>query len=440
MIPPFLICAQTLAIPRPSLAAPSGGRYPVSRSHARRGARDPGLRPRSPTPTASPACSSSTTSRRSSRTRTSRGLWPLAAAMAAPEGTTASGRPMVSLSLALNYALAPESVHDVLAVQGQGAAPGDPERLLASLWGYHALNLAIHLATALALFGVLRRTFTSEPLRGALGTAAIRPRAGDDARLGRASAPDRCRHLRDSARRVADGALPRHDAVLRDSRLERLPHLDRAGRRRLRARHGDQGDDGRRRRSSSCCGTGASAAPLPVRARLPVYTTLAASWVVLAVLVAGGHRTDAAGFGFAAWPWWRYLITQSAVIAHYLRLALVPFPLVLDYGWPAARAIEVWPQLALVAGLAAATMWGIARRSPLGLCRRRVLPDPGADLERAADCHRGGGRASDVPAARRRAGGRRCWRYAAVSIAGCRRWAARPRSCSRLPPSSPGRR
>ena len=33
-------------------------------------------------------------------------LWPLTAAMAAPEGTTASGRPMVSLSLALNYALA----------------------------------------------------------------------------------------------------------------------------------------------------------------------------------------------------------------------------------------------------------------------------------------------------------------------------------------------
>ena len=44
-------------------------------------------------------------------------LWPLAAAMSAPEGTTASGRPMVSLSLALNDAFAPESVHDVLAIR-----------------------------------------------------------------------------------------------------------------------------------------------------------------------------------------------------------------------------------------------------------------------------------------------------------------------------------
>src|SRR5215472_6329805 len=52
-----------------------------------------------------------------------------------PLETPVSGRPVVNLSLALNYAF------DGLNTSG-----------------YHALNLAIHLACALLLFGIVRRT------------------------------------------------------------------------------------------------------------------------------------------------------------------------------------------------------------------------------------------------------------------------------------------
>ena len=52
-----------------------------------------------------------------------------------PIGLTVSGRPLLNLTLAVNYALG-------------GLNP----------WGYHAINLAIHILAALTLFGVLRRT------------------------------------------------------------------------------------------------------------------------------------------------------------------------------------------------------------------------------------------------------------------------------------------
>ncbi|MCX6952485.1 MAG: hypothetical protein NTV51_10010 [Verrucomicrobia bacterium] len=51
------------------------------------------------------------------------------------DGSTTTGRPVVNVSFALNYALGGE---DVL--------------------GYHAVNLAIHALAALTLFGLLRRT------------------------------------------------------------------------------------------------------------------------------------------------------------------------------------------------------------------------------------------------------------------------------------------
>jgi hypothetical protein len=73
-----------------------------------------------------------------------RSLWPLTEAMSAPSGSSASGRPIVSLSLAVNFAM------------GQG----DPR-------GYHAFNLGVHLLSALALFGVIRRTCSSERMKPA---------------------------------------------------------------------------------------------------------------------------------------------------------------------------------------------------------------------------------------------------------------------------------
>jgi hypothetical protein len=66
-----------------------------------------------------------------------------------PDDLTVSGRPIVNLSLALNYALSGESVRS-----------------------YHAINVVIHTLAAMCLLGLLRRTFGTFPLRNSLGEDA----------------------------------------------------------------------------------------------------------------------------------------------------------------------------------------------------------------------------------------------------------------------------
>jgi tetratricopeptide (TPR) repeat protein len=64
---------------------------------------------------------------------------------------------------------------------------------------------------------------------------------------------------------------------------------------------------------------------------------------------------------------WDYALTQSAVIVHYLRLALWPHPLAADYdGWPIATSPRsVLPYLAVVLTIVALTLWGLVRRRKL---------------------------------------------------------------------------
>jgi hypothetical protein len=82
---------------------------------------------------------------------TIRSLTSLAVLNPPADGSTTTGRPLVNLSYALNYALG-----------------GD--RVL----GYRVVNVAIHALAALTLFGLLRRTFLV--VRGKI------PLAGDEAR------------------------------------------------------------------------------------------------------------------------------------------------------------------------------------------------------------------------------------------------------------------
>lgn len=60
---------------------------------------------------------------------------------------------------------------------------------------------------------------------------------------------------------------------------------------------------------------------------------------------------------------WTYLLTQADVILHYLRLCLWPTGLCLDYGWPITQS---WRQAApaglVVLGLLSATVWAIFRK------------------------------------------------------------------------------
>ena len=274
-------------------------------------------------------------------------LSPLSSALDAPPNTTAAGRPVVSVSLALNYAY--------------GGL--DPR-------GYHAFNLAVHIAAGLALFGVVRRTFLTSPLSARFGSDAT-PLALVVALLWL------LHPLQTSA---VTYVIQRAEALMglfllltvycaiRASDAAR-PHWWIAG-------------------AVACCALGMASketmvvAPLLVtawfwtfhrpgalrRARIRLLLGgLAATWVLLAWLVASDARGESVGFGVGGWTWWSYLRTQAAVIVHYLRLAVVPWPLVFTYAWPPAGSwLVVWPQFLLLSALAAATLLAMAHRHPAG--------------------------------------------------------------------------
>lgn len=102
-------------------------------------------------------------------------------------------------------------------------------------------------------------------------------------------------------------------------------------------------------------------------ARARFYIALASTWLVLAWLVAGGGRSESAGFSaFDANPW-VYLLNQTQIITRYLRLAFWPVGLAIDYGLPRALTLgDVWPYALGLTLLAAATIVALVTRPRLG--------------------------------------------------------------------------
>jgi hypothetical protein len=85
-------------------------------------------------------------------------------------------------------------------------------------------------------------------------------------------------------------------------------------------------------------------------------------------LFAGGSGDASAGFGVQGITPLQYALTQPGVILHYLRQALWPTSLCLDYrDWPVARTLSqaLVPTLVLVA-VGLGTAWALVRRSWLG--------------------------------------------------------------------------
>mgnify|MGYP003693996723 CR=1 FL=1 len=69
------------------------------------------------------------------------------------------------------------------------------------------------------------------------------------------------------------------------------------------------------------------------------------------------------------------------MILHYLRLALVPYPLVLDYDWPVAKGLGEWlPQTLVVLRCSRSRRGCSARRSWIGFAAACVLRVPRPDL------------------------------------------------------------
>jgi tetratricopeptide (TPR) repeat protein len=263
-----------------------------------------------------------------------RALWPLSETLRPPiPRCTVDGRPLISLTLALNYA----------------AGGLDPR-------GYHLVNLIIHLAAGLLLYGIVRRTLHAVPEAPwlALGTAAIwllHPLQTESVTyiIQRAESLMGLFYLLTLYAALRDWkALAVLSSVLGMATKEVMVTAplavllyDRAYR--------------------------AGSFRKAWRQRKGFYLALAATWGVLAVCVAWGSQTQGAGFTFHEITPFLYACSQCGVVLHYLRLALWPSGLVLDYAWPVAREIQDWlPQGLGILALLIPTLRALWKNHPLG--------------------------------------------------------------------------
>ena len=279
-----------------------------------------------------------------------RDLSDLGAVLSPPDtGVGVTGRPLVNLSLALNYALGGLEVR-----------------------GYHALNLLIHALNGLLLFGIVRRTLAQPTLRARFAQAAswlalvvatlwvVHPLQTESVTF----------------------------VVQRTESLVALFYL-------LTLYAFIRGTNattswGWLAVSIFACLAGMATkevmvtAPVIVllydrtfvagtfraawRQRYRYYLALVLTWLLLAYLVAlsGGTRGEAAGVGLGMSSW-TYLLTQCRAVVLYLKLTLWPHPLVIDYGFESVERLgEVWLQALTLVVLFVATAVAVCRRSALG--------------------------------------------------------------------------
>lgn len=119
-----------------------------------------------------------------------------------------------------------------------------------------------------------------------------------------------------------------------------------------------------------------------LRARRLYYVGLFATWLVLALFIVEGPRFRSAGFASGVDPW-TYLLNQAPMITRYLRLVLLPFGLVLDYGLPRTLTLsEVLLPGIVIVGLLVSTVaaWRFAPRSALAATLVFVLLAPTSSI------------------------------------------------------------
>jgi Tfp pilus assembly protein PilF len=277
-----------------------------------------------------------------------RRLWPIWQPLSPPHrhGLTVEGRPLINLSLAINYALGGYNV-----------------------WGYHALNLLIHILAGLTLFGIVRRTLLQPaPIRSG---PALRDRFGAVAdELALATALLWTVHPLQTE--SVTYIIQRAESMMGLFYLLTLYCLIR-------------GVESQRARlwyglCVTACALGMTSkevmasAPLMVllydraflsdsfreswRRRWPLYLGLAATWILLAVVLVSGQlpatTMNAARLGLS---WREYLASEPAVILHYLRLSVWPHPLGYGYYRSAGTWMSILPPAVVVITFLAMSVW-----------------------------------------------------------------------------------
>jgi protein O-mannosyl-transferase len=297
-------------------------------------------------------------------------LRPLWKAMGSPKNTTVAGRPVVSLTLAVDHVLGREAMSDVASLKGRmWVALGNGQALLAR--GFHVTNLLIHLLAALTLFALVRRTLRQKRLAGRYGDASL---------------------LLAWAVALLWVVHPLHvvSVTYLSQRAESLMGLfylltlycavrgfERPGSRLWPVL------------SIAACllGMGSkevmASAPVAVllydrifvsssfrealRARRGFYAGLAATWILLLALVVSGPRSASVGFGRPEMGVLGYVKFQFLAIFIYLRQAIWPQKLIFDYGQGPVPGLSQYAlPMVVVILLVLATIVALLKRPAVG--------------------------------------------------------------------------
>jgi tetratricopeptide (TPR) repeat protein len=105
----------------------------------------------------------------------------------------------------------------------------------------------------------------------------------------------------------------------------------------------------------------------PQKWRSWFFPVLGSLWI-LQFLMIGAQSASYGEFSGSSHDRWQYLLTQSWVILHYLKLVIFPFPLLLDYHWPPITSLSAsFPASILVAAGILLTFFAIFKRYTWGL-------------------------------------------------------------------------
>jgi len=257
------------------------------------------------------------------------------------------GRPLVALSLFLNYAI------------------GGLDTL-----GYHIFNIAVHICCTIVLFALVRRTLQSAPLKQKFDRAAG----------GLAFACALLWSVHPIQTDAVTYIIQRTEVMMALFYLLTLYCAARSFNCEKRSLWYTA--------AIVCCAAGMTCkevmvtAPVMVllydrtfeassfgsalRKRWPLYTGLAATWAVLAALMLAFPRLRTVGTS-AVTDSVNYALNQCIMITRYLKLAFWPSPLLLDYGWPRSLTItRVLPQAIVIITLLALTIAALIYRPKLG--------------------------------------------------------------------------